>query len=201
MNKTIKYLATCTLVGLLGFEFSACNQQSPLQPADFAAGSSDPGLLAKSEGGSPAAFNKSDQINNAYPQSVAQEIRSINRSGKYLGGQLMLANGSSFSFDAGALTPPAGYRAGQSVTITMLAERDQATGDLVFTFGPSGSSFDPPAELWLSWKDLGAGPVKLYYLNNDGSRSEQTPDDIDVVGQRLLLRIHHFSRYAIAHSQ
>jgi hypothetical protein len=37
----------------------------------------------------------------------------------------------------------------------MRADRDVATGELTYSFGPSGCTFETPAKLWLDYSDLG----------------------------------------------
>ncbi len=79
----------------------------------------------------------------------------------------------------------------------MLVERDKFRTELKFTFGPSGASFDPPAEVWLDWKDLHSSNATLYYIDDNGDYIPQTPDDVDVQNKKMKLYIDHFSRYAI----
>ena len=106
--------------------------------------------------------------------------------------------GSTFHLDQGALTPPLGTPPGQrSVTLTMLVERDKFRDELIFTFGPSGCTFNPPAEVWFDWKDLHSENATLYYIDSDGNYIPQTADYVDSQGQRMKLFIDHFSRYAI----
>lgn len=100
-------------------------------------------------------------------------------------------------FSRGALTPPAGTPYGAPVTITMQVEKDAVNNELLFTFGPSGCAFDPPAEVWLDYADLSLTDVKLYLIDEDENYIEQTPYDIDSQGKRMSLLIHHFSRYAV----
>jgi hypothetical protein len=111
---------------------------------------------------------------------------------------MSLPNGSMFQLSHGSLTPPPGTPSQQAVTLTMSCERDSAGKELLFTFGPSGSQFNPPAMVTLSWKDLNVEIPKLYYIDRDGNYIEQTPDDISVRGKWLRIYVHHFSRYAIA---
>ena len=67
--------------------------------------------------------------------------------------------------------------------------------ELIYEFGPHGSTFDPPAAIYFHYK--GCNP-RLYYIAEDGSYVAQQPDDIDTMHQWLIIRVHHFSRYAVA---
>ena len=78
------------------------------------------------------------------------------------------------------------------------------TGEIVTTFSPHGTQFSLPAELTLRWDDFGIDPddvPTLYYIEDDGTYSEQTPDHIDVGNKFLVIYFDHFSRYALAHSE
>ena len=79
-------------------------------------------------------------------------------------------------------------------------DENEAKAELRFTFGPSGSRFNPPAEAWFDWSDLGVSKAKLYYITNNGEYIELKPDEIDSQGHRFKFYIHHFSRYAVAWS-
>jgi hypothetical protein len=111
-----------------------------------------------------------------------------------------LPNRSSFEFQNGALNPPPDHPSGETVIITMMAEKDPLTNEIIFTFGPSGCTFDTPAEIWFNWSDLGYDTARLYYLGKDGTRIEELPDQIDVYNRMMCIRINHFSRYALAYS-
>ncbi len=82
----------------------------------------------------------------------------------------------------------------------MVIEKNATGDELIFTFGPHSSQFNPPAEVWFDWTDLDSKNVKLFYINDDGNYEEMHPDRVDRRGQRMLLWIPHFSRYAVAWS-
>ena len=135
-----------------------------------------------------------------YPQMTTCSSGYFKNWGQYKGSNCRLENGSFFEFYNGALTPPADIPFGETVTITMRADKDPVTGELVYTFGPSGCHFDEPAILWLDYSDLGTDAATLYYLDNDGNRIEHLPDNIDFYNKRMCIYIDHFSRYAVAYS-
>ena len=96
------------------------------------------------------------------------------------------------------MTPPVGTPNGADVTLTMLVERSEdGNNELIFTFGPHGSQFNPPVEITFNWEDLGSDTAILYYIDDNGNFIQQEPDQIDVQGKRMTLFLDHFSRYAI----
>ena len=111
----------------------------------------------------------------------------------YQGGKIILSQGSQFELLYGSLKPPAELH-GQNVTLNMAVVQEQTKNELRFEFGPHGSQFDPPATIWFHY--AGSNP-KLYYIEDDGSYTEQQPDEVDTQNQWLMLKINHFSRYAV----
>jgi hypothetical protein len=135
-----------------------------------------------------------------YPQSGHAVVYFKNAKDEYTGSTVTLENGSSFDFSNGALIPPAYITWGDQVTITMHAEKDPDSGDLIFSFGPSGCQFLEPATLILDYADLGTDKATLYYLDHDGNRIEHLPDNIDFYNRQMCIYIEHFSRYAVAYA-
>jgi hypothetical protein len=135
-----------------------------------------------------------------YPQSASCVVRYFKNWGYYRGSSCNIPNGSFFEFGHGTLVPPENIPLGDELTITMRCDRDPVSGELIFSFGPSGCQFDPPAKVWLDWSELGSPSAMLYYLKEDGGREEQLPDQIDVNNKHMCIYIDHFSRYALAYS-
>lgn len=187
----------------LAIYLGGCSREAPFEADKYEARQSMSG-----SGG--AGVNNLESISagrssNAYPQSASRTfLYQQGRNGfgcAYQGGIMNVPNGSTFHLKEGALTPPPGTPTGANVTLTMLVEKGAGRNELVFSFGPSGCRFNPPAELWLDWTDLGSPHAKLYYITADGKYVEQSPDYVDFQGRRILLRIDHFSRYAVAYPQ
>ena len=82
----------------------------------------------------------------------------------------------------------------------MSVEKDLLNGQLIYTFGPSGCSFEPAAEIWISWKELDTQMADLFYIDEANQYIEQNPEDIDFTLKRFKVLISHFSRYAVAYS-
>ena len=137
---------------------------------------------------------------NAYPQTESLTLKYDRKENKYWGGNLNMAQGSMFRLKYGALTPPPGTPQGEQVTITMTIEKDDLNNELVFTFGPHGSTFNPGARVYLKWADLGIDIPTLYYIDENGNYIEQLPENIDLQNQWLEITLYHFSRYALARS-
>lgn len=138
--------------------------------------------------------------NIIYPQSGSEIAYYWPNKDTYKGLGFATANGSSFDLTNGALTPPPDHPWGENVTIWMEIEYNPQKKELIFTFGPSGCQFDPPAEVWFNWAELGDDIPSLYYINYSGAYLKQLPDDIEIYIKKMCLRIHHFSRYALAYS-
>ncbi len=140
-------LTTAVLLTGLAINFNACTEQSPLQPANN---------LAENEAMSSLAKRGSN-----YPQSAERTLFYIhaNKSG-FQGGNMQVPNGSTLKIKQGALTPPPGWPLTR-ITLTMVVEKDDAKNELIFTFGPAGCQFNPPAEVWFDWSDLGSSNATL----------------------------------------
>ena len=199
--KTMKRLVSTIVLPVLALTFNACSEQSPLTP-DYSDTAAAKFILGKNAGD---RLDRRDDSAVTYPQSASRTFHygmgSDDTGEGYEGGNIMLPNGSAFHIEHGALTAPKGTQLDADVTITILVEKDEVNNELVFTFGPSGCQFSPAAEVWLDWTDLGSNNVKLFYIDSDGNHNEQKPDSIDRKGKRMLLRIEHFSRYALAWSR
>jgi len=130
-----------------------------------------------------------------FPQDCSNTFRF--RRGAYASGIVKAPNGSHLKLVQGALTPPSDTPYGQNVTLKMRVDKNNDTNEMIFSFGPSGCQFTPPAELCFSWADLGSQSAVLYYIDENGTYIEQTPDHIDTQNQRMTIYIDHFSRYAI----
>ncbi len=120
-------------------------------------------------------------------------VRYLKRQGIYKWGLINIASGSQFQWAEGSLTPPPEL-AGKDVTLTMKITTN-GNNESVFEFGPSGCKFEPAATIWFHY--AGSNPT-LYYINDDGTYVEQQPDEVDPERQWIMLKINHFSRYAVA---
>lgn len=169
----------------LAFSAGGCLEQSVVGPESVEVEEVDFSLIADGD----------------YTEAASRTLHYHFDSNVYDGGNVVVPGGSIFHLKESALSPPAATETGEDITITMLVERDQTGNALLFTFGPSGCSFDPPAEVWFNWTDLGSSKATLYYINPDGVPVEQAPDEVDLQGQRVKLYIDHFSRYALARSR
>ena len=202
--KTIKKITRTLTTGLvvlgLTFSFNACSEQSPLSSTGI-----DASLSKRDARASDGFDNSSDSAtkDTAYPQSASRTLfyQGDSGEGAYEGGTVNVPGGSTFHLMEGALTPPPGTPLGEAVTISMLVEKSAVGDEFIFTFGPHGSQFNPPAEVWFDWTGSGSKDATLFYIDDDGNYVEMQPDRVDRRGQRMLLRIPHFSRYAVAWSR
>ena len=183
----ISSLTTAALVTGLALTFNACTEQSPVAPGENGADASITTLAKRG--------HKDKNKDKNYVVSGSTTLKFKKRA--YKGGKIQLKQGSKLTIAKNSLTPPPGTPAGAKVTITMNVEL--VNGELIFTFGPHGSQFDPPAELRIDYGDLGVELPALYYIEN-GEYVKQAPDHVDTKGKFMLLHFNHFSRYAVAWS-
>ena len=199
MRKITGTLVTGLLLAGLTLNFNACTEQSPFSPAknDVDAAITTLAKKGKKDKDKSTDENKDENQdqNDGYAFSGSTTLKF--KKGAYKGGKIKLRQGSMLTIPKNSLTPPPGTPAGANVTITMNVEL--VNSELIFTFGPHGCQFDPPAELRIDYGDLGVELPALYYIEN-GEYVKQSPDHIDTKGKFMLLRFDHFSRYAVAWS-
>jgi hypothetical protein len=171
--------------------FVACQKDGSMTPLDSADDYSSASYAKKT-----TPSDENDATYN-YPQSGSIEVPYWDTKNIYRGTGINIPNGSNFSFSAGALTPPSDMPFGAAVTITMDVEKDETNNELIFTFGPSGCSFDPAAEVVFDWTDLGIESATLYYIDNNGNYVPQTPASTSIKNKKMLIYVDHFSRYAV----
>ena len=197
MNR-LKRLITSSMAVLLAagmtLNFGGCSgDNSPLSPVASNDEAITSGSLAK-KGGNGGNGGNEPEYN--YPL-YTDLIFLANSKGSFQGGQLKVENGTTFSFKSGSLTPPAGWTDNQ-IILFMEIDIDTAKNELLFSFGPSGCEFSPSATVWFNYADLGISVPTLYYIDSNGNYIEQAPEKIDYRGNKMLLKIDHFSRYALA---
>jgi hypothetical protein len=146
------------------------------------------------------SIDESSTVDSEYPQYGNVVVYFKSNKDEYNGSTCELENGSCFTFSNGTLIPPSYITWGEEVTLTMQADLDPGTGELIYTFGPSGCQFLEPATLILDYSILGSENVTLYYLDDDNNRVEHLPDNVDLFNKQVHLYVNHFSRYALAYS-
>ena len=194
-KKIVKTLTLAAFLTGLAINFSACAEQSPFEPGD----SKDlPAVLNKNPNRGPDSIGLSgtDNTVDTTTEQGSMTSRYSKKWDAYQGGKINLSQGSQFELLYGSLTPPAELY-GQDVTLTMTVVQDDVDNELHIEFGPHGSTFEPAATVWFHYP--GSNP-KLYYVEDDGTYIEQNPDEVDLVNGWVMLKINHFSRYAVAWS-
>jgi len=196
-SKTIFGLAIILLftIGMV-ISFSGCSKQLPFEPQISAEEETSDLSLSLGKKNKDRDKDKDED----YPQYAERTLKYTNDKKGYQGGNVNVPGGSTFHIKSGSLTPPPGTPHGASVTVTMLVEKIVNANDeeeLIFTFGPSGVKFDPPAVAWMKWSDLEVKTVKLFYIDSGDNYIEQKPEKIDKKKKKLMIYIDHFSRYAL----
>ena len=204
-NKTIrKTLLTVFLT--VAVTMSGCEKSDLLSPdASSSTINPDRSSLVSAAGSAQSATRANENGNRPgqkYPIIASKVFKFLPDSNFYKGGTLTLGrgNGSNFHVNDSALVPPDSIPWGTDVTINMRVDFDTENGELVFTFGPHGSTFLIPARIKLHYKDLGIDRPHLYYIDEDGNYIPQVPDDINLKKRFMIINVHHFSRYALARS-
>ena len=112
-------------------------------------------------------------------------------------GKMDLGNGTELIVPKGALK--------KDTEIWMAAKMEFAEDGSVrkyFEFGPHGLVFNKPAQLKLSYKELGKSMVDLLWLNEEtGQWQFSFEGQLDKDGKNVFINVNHFSRYALAHSE
>jgi len=219
-------ITTTVALGYLFISFSACTQNDPLSSSeetyeqiakDDDRTQEDSGLNTIDDDSNSDTNSDSDGDGNddsegenesntgedtglAFPLIGSTTCHYSSEINNYLGGKIEFGtnNKSKFTLADSALTPPAGFSVGDSVTITMRIDYDPDKGELIYSFGPHGCQFSPRAELKLDYGALNLDSPQLYYIEESGNYVEQEPDQVDINKSWLKIRIDHFSRYAVA---
>ena len=226
--KVLKRIITSSLAVLLAagmtLNYSGCSKDSPMSPTVDTDQQSEFQILAKKGGKGKveqssttleSSSTNTDVVESSSTNTDVEEssstslednsivgstiiegskvVRYLKRRGIYKWGLINIASGSQFQWAEGSLTPPPEL-AGKDVTLTMKITTN-GNNESVFEFGPSGCKFEPAATIWFHY--AGSNPT-LYYINDDGTYVEQQPDEVDPERQWIMLKINHFSRYAVA---
>ena len=184
VKRILSSLSVAALLAGLAINFNACSEQSPMSSQTENAVS----VLAKEK-------TKGKESEYNYPLCTDVTFLATSK-GSFQGGKLKIENGTTFSFKSGSLTPPSGWT-DDRIILSMGVDKDITKNELLFTFGPSGSKFNPSAVIWFNYGDLGISAPKLYYVDSNGNYIEQSPEKIDHKGNKMLISVDHFSRYAI----
>jgi len=195
INRIFAKVGAGVLMTGLTLKFSACTEQTPFEPGDRKDLSA---TLNKNPNRGPDSIGLSgtDNTVDTTTEQGSLTSRYSKKWDAYQGGKINLSQGSQFELLYGSLTPPAELY-GENVTLTMTVVQDDADNELHIEFGPHGSTFEPAATVWFHYP--GSNP-KLYYVEDDGTYTEQKPDEVNLVNGWVKLTINHFSRYAVAWS-
>ncbi len=195
IKQVVKLAATGVLMTAFVVNFNGCSEQSPV-----ASVSDVPVSTLHKKGGRGKDKHNDDELN--FPISLSKTYRFNKKENYYRGGDIEFSNDnkSKFQLQDGALTPPPDIDWGKPVTITMEIDYDEASNQLIYTFGPHGCQFEPQAQVKLDYAALGVNVPVLYYIDENGDYIKQTPEYIDVNKKWLKIRVDHFSRYAVAWS-
>jgi hypothetical protein len=180
----LKILTVFMTLATIIFLCNACEKTSPVSADPLGYQYMDQEFLTKK----PAQ-------EDSYTYPIWGKMNFYNKKGVWQGGTIILSNGSKFTVETGALTPP--HPLASSVYVSIRADFDSLKNEIVFSFTPSGCVFSPPAELIFDYNDLGIDIATLNYIDENGEYILQTPDHIDYQKRTITIYIDHFSRYAI----
>jgi len=180
----VKQITTLVLITIPIYIFIGCQEQSPMAP-----------IPSDERIGGQEILTKPKKKDVSYTYPIWGKMNFYNKNGIWQGGTILLSNGSKFTVETGALTPP--YPLASSVYVTVRADLDSQKNEIIVSFTPAGCVFSPPAELILDYTDLGIDIATLYYIDENGNYIQQSPDHIDYQEKTITIYIDHFSRYAI----
>lgn len=174
-NILVPLIVALMMVGLTLY-FVACSEQSPLKPADE---------------------NLNISLTKQSHIYASCNFGYINSKLGYEGGDIILSDGTIFHIQEGAITPPEKTPKGEGISLTLLVKKLNSGRQIRFTFGPSGSKFNPPAEVRFKWFELRSSNPKLYFIDKLGNYIAQPSEDVEILGKEIKLYIHHFSDYEL----
>ncbi len=206
-NKNIILLFTGILIFGLISGFSGCSKNTPFTPND--AGQE---LLSVNQPISPSGKQinfitwnneQKDGIRSLNKSYTASEWISKRKGGAlYMGVEGTVKGGNGVSVKTHFAVTPNSISEDAEVTLTFDDEK------IDFVFGPSGTTFDPPALLnlviyGLDLTGVDSESIGFYYVSPDGAW-EIMPSEQVIVNQKygfiriVNAQISHFSRYALS---
>jgi branched-subunit amino acid aminotransferase/4-amino-4-deoxychorismate lyase len=144
--KTIRIITQSTITALVlagvALNFNACSEQSPLASQ----GVNEEAVTLSKRPTLRATANdvETDNTSGTTTETGSLTPKYFKKWGEYNGGRIILSQGSQFELLYGSLNPPDDLK-GKNVTLTMTVVQDHANNDLLFEFGPHGSTFEPAA--------------------------------------------------------
>jgi len=144
-------------------------------------------------------------LDNKFPITSVKTLEWIQDEHCYQGAYFFAGpTKSSFFIEKGSLTAPEDHLVKSPVKITYTMDK-KGNKELIYTFGPAGCTFDPPAIVTMDFTEIKSTnnscteQPKLYYICDDSTLVEQAADQINLQERWLKVKISHFSRYAIAY--
>ena len=211
-GRIVAVAVTAVLAVGMALNFSGCSKDSTMGPTFDEEQSNSVIALSKKKdkdksnngnnNGNKSINNDAQVKSEDWTKEGSKAFKYVKGLGYYNGGNIKI-NGTQtkFNFEGNSLTPPSDTQFREDVTITMKMEYNGTDNELIFTFGPHGCQFSPNARVRLDYKALGVDVADLYYIEDDGSRTLQLPEQMDVNKRYIKIQIDHFSRYALAHSE
>ena len=204
----MKNIKTTTLailnILILGLIISSCDQgTNPLSTENEGLSTPD---VQKNKISNFSPFSLAFDFNlqqTEYPLSSSVTLEWIKKDKCYEGAWLYVgATKSSIFIPKGSITPPPDHPDKEPVTITYTIDKT-ADNELVYTFGPHGSIFNPGAKITMSFESLNFGEYipKLFYILDNGTYEEQAPEQLNIYERWFTITIDHFSRYAVAYGR
>jgi hypothetical protein len=189
-TKTIRKAIATAVVGLLtiglALNFSGCSKETTMGPT-----------VEEDQTEMSMAKKSGDWVKKG-----SKKFRYNSALGYYKGGNIKIPGTQTmFNFEDGSLTPPPGTEHGATVKITMKMKYNSARNKLVFSFSPHGCQFSPNARVKLDYAALGIDVAPFFYIEDDKTWTEQAAEQVNVNKRFMMIKIDHFSRYALAHSE
>ena len=199
MNSLNRWIASSIAVLLtagMTLNFGGCSKESPISPTVDSDQQADFQILAKKAKNGGAEIDKKSK---SFVKSGVKNFLFLWDLGYYKGGTIKVGgNGSNFHVFDNSITPPPGTEWGEDLTINMGVKYIAEINELQFTFGPSGTHFSPSAYIKIDYRILDIHNPKLFLIDENDNYIQQRPYYINRKRSFMILRIDHFSSYAVA---
>ncbi len=149
--------------------------------------------------GNPLYPDISIQENNIiFVRKLSKTFHFNRMAHNYQGGSIEFPEGIIFKVPEGSIITPEHHPRHQDLTIDISIAYDKIREAYIFTFGPSGTRFSKPAEIWIKNGLLKIENPQIFFINESGKYIPQKSESFKFENEVLKFKIYHFSRYAIA---
>jgi len=186
--------------------FAGCEKQTPTVPYDLNRNYDSASEIMGAVTSDSNENNMNSETGGNWPLIASKTYTYNDSLGGYNGGKIEFGinNKSSFHIKDRALIPPAGPSMSprmRDATVTMRIDYDPVAGQLLYEFGPHGCQFQPCAMLKMDYGELQIEEPVLFYIDERGNYIKMEPHQINTNQKWIMIKLDHFSRYAVSVSR